>query len=78
MKVPHWYDVQVSDTTMMPGAASLHGQKDLQNKIYKKPQSPGPGWLKDGAGTRLFSVSISKFPINPLPSQPCSQKGCRN
>ena len=27
MKDPHWYAVQVSDTTMMPMAASLPGQK---------------------------------------------------
>ena len=27
MKAPHWYNVQVGDTTMMTIAASLPGQK---------------------------------------------------
>ena len=27
MKVPQWYVVQVSDTTMLPMAASLFGQE---------------------------------------------------
>ena len=26
IKAPHWYEVQVSDTTMLPMAASLHEQ----------------------------------------------------
>ena len=29
MKVPQWYVVQVSDTTMLPMAASLFGQEYL-------------------------------------------------
>ena len=31
IKVPHWYAVQVSDTTMLPRAASLLGQKWVMN-----------------------------------------------
>ena len=35
IKAPHWYVVQGSDTTMMPKAASLPGQKPLHQPIKK-------------------------------------------
>ena len=35
MKVPHWYAVQVSDTTMMTRAASLPGQQIKGQQIIK-------------------------------------------
>ena len=42
IKVPQWYVVQVSDTTMMPIAASLPGQELIKNgklkiKVFLKP-----------------------------------------
>ena len=35
IKDPHWYDVQGSDTTMLPRAASLPGQKLIKNEELK-------------------------------------------
>ena len=38
MKDPHWYAVQVSDTTMMPMAAALPGQKFYLMKLLSLPE----------------------------------------
>ena len=35
IKAPHWYAVQVSDTTMFLVATSLFGQKYLLKKLLK-------------------------------------------
>ena len=75
MKVPHRYDVQVSDTTMMPGAASLHGQKDLQNKIYKKPQSPARDGLKMVLAQDYSLFPFQNFPLIPYLRSPVAKKG---
>ena len=37
IKVPHWYNVQGSDTTMMPWKSNVRTTKNLQAKIEKLP-----------------------------------------